>query len=135
MTKRIRTRIATAFGLAAICASFSTGEAMARADTLRELYSALNNCVRAPTRPGGSEITVAFRLKRDGSLIGSPWITYVNVPGDDADRKVFVRHVLSALSSCTPVPITDALGGNIAGRAMMISILHAPTRNGDAHRP
>jgi hypothetical protein len=138
----IRTRAFTALASTAVCACASFGHASAapvRADTLRELYSALNSCVHAPKQSGGSEITVAFRLKRDGSLIGAPWVTYINVPGDDAERKHFVGHVLSALSGCMPLPITDALGGNIAGRAMMISILHAPghgsTRNADAHRP
>jgi hypothetical protein len=142
LINRIRARAVIAFASAAMSACLAVGEASAspaRADTLRELYSTLNSCVRAPKQSGNSEITVAFRLKRDGSLIGSPWITYVNVQGDAAERKLFVGRVLASLSNCMPLSVTNELGSNIAGRAMVISILHRPvhaaTSNGDMHRP
>jgi hypothetical protein len=44
----------------------------APANTLRELYTALGECVKVPGGLPGSEITVVFSLKRDGSLLGKP---------------------------------------------------------------
>ena len=40
------------------------------ANTLRELYTALGECVKVTGGLPGSEITVVFSLKRDGSLLG-----------------------------------------------------------------
>jgi hypothetical protein len=138
-----RTRGLAAYAAAGIALgtlSLSAGAARAEppADTLRELYAALKRCVHVPIEATGSEISVAFRLKRDGSIIGSPWVTYVNASGDDSARKVFVDSVMSGLQDCSPVSITDGLGGAIAGRAMVISILHHTNHNAagnaDPHR-
>jgi hypothetical protein len=120
--------------IASVCTGVASAASDAPADTLRELYTALNSCVHVPKSSADSEITVMFRLKRDGSIIGSPWITYINVPGDETSRKLFTGSVMTALNDCMPIPITDALGGAIAGRAMAISILHRPQSNRDAHR-
>lgn len=136
-------------GLAAIAAAgialgsllLGAGAAWAEppADTLRELYAVLRKCVHVSIESSGSEISVAFRLKRDGSIIGSPWVTYLNATGDEAARKLFVDSVMTTLRECGPVPITDGLGGAIAGRAMVISILnstgHGAVGNSDQHRP
>ena len=65
-------------------------------------------------------ITVGMTLKRDGTMFGQPTITYSKLTGDGDTQKRFVATALAALAACTPVPITDALGGAIAGRRIFI---------------
>ena len=44
----------------------------APANTLRELWSELGLCTKAPSGNAGSELTTIFAVKRDGSLPGKP---------------------------------------------------------------
>ena len=65
-------------------------------------------------------MTVGITLKRDGTIFGQPSITYSKLTGDADAQKRFVASVLASLAACTPVAITDALGGAIAGRRIFI---------------
>jgi hypothetical protein len=93
---------------------------VAPANTLRALFPMLTRCWRAPAGSQGSTITVGLTLKRDGTLFGVPTITYSKLTGDTDTQKRFVAAALAALATCTPVAITDALGGAIAGRRIFI---------------
>lgn len=89
------------------------------ANTLDDLWKALGACARsAKVAPeaAGSEVTVLFTLKRDGSLQGKPRITYARLLGDSVDQQAFVAASLSAIAACFPLPMTAGLGGAIAGR-------------------
>jgi hypothetical protein len=90
------------------------------ANTLRELFPMLTQCWQAPTASEGSQLTVGITLKRDGTMFGQPTITYSKLNGDADTQKRFVAAALAALAACTPVSITDALGGAIAGRRIFI---------------
>jgi hypothetical protein len=92
----------------------------APANTLRELFPMLTRCWRAPPGSEGSTLTVGITLKRDGTMFGLPSITYSKLTGDADAQKRFVASALAALAACTPVAITDALGGAIAGRRIFI---------------
>ena len=49
------------------------------ADTLRDLYPILAACWEVPrglSRTGEAEITTRFALRRDGSIIGTPRVTF-----------------------------------------------------------
>ncbi|SEE30060.1 hypothetical protein SAMN05444161_5367 [Rhizobiales bacterium GAS191] len=96
------------------------------ANTLRELSQAFTHCARLRIQPTGSEITILFSLKRDGSLLGKPRITYSKLKGDSDDQREFVGSALSALSTCFPLNIFDALGGAIAGRPLSIRFIGRP---------
>jgi hypothetical protein len=103
------------------------GEALGQpANTLRELSQALVQCAKIHVPPSGDEITLIFSLKRDGSLLGKPRITYSKLTGDRADQQEFVANTLSALSQCFPLHITDGLGGAIAGRPLSIRFIARP---------
>jgi hypothetical protein len=109
-----------------------TRVATAPADTLAALYPALAACWRPPEglgRPSGGaddiEITARLALRRDGSLIGPPRITYAaGVAGND--RTTLVRGTLDALARCTPVHITPGLGRAIAGRPVALRFVYRP---------
>ncbi|KAA2243956.1 hypothetical protein [Salinarimonas soli] len=88
--------------------------------TLRDLGPALTACWRAPPETDGSEVTVRFSLKRDGSLLGQPRITYSKLVGDSGRQRAFVSAALGALAECLPVRLSESLGGTIAGRPLTI---------------
>lgn len=100
----------------------------APADTLAALYRALAACWSAPDGLGrgrGVEITARLSLRRDGSLIGPPRITYA--AGVAAgQRGALVRATLDALRDCTPARITAGLGRAIAGRPVALRLVYRP---------
>ncbi|TFZ58360.1 MULTISPECIES: hypothetical protein [Methylobacteriaceae] len=106
--------------------------AAAPADTLKALYPALAACWKAPeglSRFERAEITARLSLRRDGSVIGTPQITFAktpfaNTPGDARARDILIRATLDAIARCTPVRLTPALGGAIAGRPLALRFIY-----------
>ena len=120
-----RTRL-IGFCLVLAFAGFTAGPVHAEslpANTLKEMWRALNICLSASRGLEGSEITLVFSLRRDGSMIGKPRISYSKLPGDLTDQKSFVGSVALALSSCMPLRISDGLGGAIAGHPLSIRMV------------
>jgi hypothetical protein len=103
-----------------------TQAASAPANTLSDLWRALSTCIQAPNESVGSELTIVFALKRDGSLLGQPRITHSHLLGDADAQKAFVADAIGAVAKCLPVNITDGLGGAIAGRPLSIRIGRRP---------
>jgi hypothetical protein len=99
----------------------------APANTLRELYTAIGECVKS-ARAGlpGSELTILFSLKRDGSLLGKPRISHAKLLGDSSAQRAFVESVLAAFDKCLPLSITEGLGGAVAGRPMSFRVVSQP---------
>ena len=95
-------------------------------NSLQQLTQVFRQCARIRVDSKGSEITVLFSLKRDGSLLGKPKITYSRLNGRLDDQKGFVAGVLTALSECFPLNISDGLGGAIAGRPLIIRFVGSP---------
>jgi hypothetical protein len=96
------------------------------ANSLHDLWQALGACARrAQVAPqaAGSEITVLFTLKRDGSLQGKPRITYSRLIGDKIDQQAFVAASLSAIAGCFPLLMTEGLGGAVAGRPIRFRLV------------
>ena len=96
------------------------------ANTLSDLWRGLTRCMGAPGDNAGSELTIVFSLKRDGSLLGTPRITHSRLVGDADAQKAFVAVAIGALEKCLPVKITDGLGGAIAGRLLAIRVGRRP---------
>ncbi|MCJ2015441.1 hypothetical protein [Methylobacterium sp. J-076] len=111
---------------AALCAAAPVPPAWcAPADSLAALWRYLGGCATLEgVTPGavGSEVTVLFSLKRDGSLLGQPRITHSRLLGSEADQRAFVGAALGAVSRCLPAEITDGLGGAIAGRPLNLRL-------------
>jgi hypothetical protein len=91
-------------------------------NTLPDLWRELSACVKVPGDGAGSELTIIFALKRDGSLLGKPRITQSHLLGDGDAQNAFVAGAIGALAKCLPISITDDLGGAIAGRPLSIRI-------------
>lgn len=102
----------------------------APADTLSALYPVLAACwtVASPLDgTDGVEITARLSLRRDGSLIGPPRITYA-AGVSDRQRATLVRVTLDALQACTPARISAGLGRAIAGRPVALRLVYRPPR-------
>ena len=96
-------------------------------DTLKALFPALAACWQAPeglAKFERTEITARLSLRRDGSVIGAPRITFSQTPGDARARDILVRATLDAIARCTPVKVTPALGAAIAGRPLALRFIY-----------
>lgn len=111
----------------ALCASAHAMPASsAPADSLAGLWSYLGGCARlegVPPGAAGSEVTVLFSLRRDGSLLGQPRITHSHLIGSGEDQRAFIAASLGAVSRCLPAQITDSLGSAIAGRPLSLRLM------------
>jgi hypothetical protein len=114
--------LCAAIGLIA-CAAVPVHAQDRPANTLQEMWASLETCLSASRGLEGSEITLVFSLRRNGTLIGKPRISYSKLPDDPSAQREFVASVAVALSKCVPLNITDALGGAIAGRPMSIRLV------------
>ena len=99
----------------------------APANTLRELFAELDRCLAGGARAAaGSELTVVFSLRRDGSLLGKPRISFAHLAGSPAEQRDFAQAIAAALGRCLPARITDRLGGAIAGRPIAMRFVIRP---------
>ncbi|MBM6594275.1 hypothetical protein [Microvirga pudoricolor] len=86
------------------------------ANTLQDMRPALWACWQPPEGVSHFQVTVVFTLTRSGSVLGKPRITYSRFSGDADEQRRIMSAILGALDACTPVNVTDSLGGAIAGR-------------------
>ena len=91
------------------------------ANTLMDIRRQFSACLEGTPIETGSVITITFAMKRDGSLLGKPRISYSHFNGDAVARRRFVEDVHHALNSCLPLKITPALGAAIAGQIFFVT--------------
>jgi hypothetical protein len=96
-----------------IATSFSTAAPL---NSMDEVGQALLACWNPPANSKGSSVTLSFSLKRDGTLIGPPQPTDINVPGDEQAKKHFVDAAIAALQSCMPLEFSPTVAQGIGGR-------------------
>lgn len=84
-------------------------------ETMDDVGAALEACWTPPAGTGNGSVTLSFSFKRDGSLIGPPRPTAIDVEGDEQARKAFVDAAIAAVQGCVPLEIAPALAGTIAG--------------------
>jgi hypothetical protein len=75
-----------------------------------------------PLGPAGSQLTIMFMMKSDGSIFGKPRISYSHLEGDEEAKQRFVDDVERAVMACLPFRVTPALGGAIAGRLFSVTL-------------
>lgn len=101
-----------------LCASiFLTAGAVQAAElkSMEEVGAALQACWSPPAGTKSSSVTLSFSFKRDGSLIGTPRATAVNMKGDAKARKAFADTAIEAVQKCTPLQLAPALAQGIGG--------------------
>jgi hypothetical protein len=87
-------------------------------DTINEMFSAIIACWEPPPGTAGMSLTLQFSIRRNGTLIGKPRATYSRLGNDDKLNRAFVASVLEALDKALPLPVSDSMGGAIAGRML-----------------
>jgi hypothetical protein len=121
----IRTVIASSL---TVCASVKAGALQSSLNTIRDVFTALHACWIPPplnvARPGMA-ITVRLSFKRNGEILGKPFITYQSPGATDDERLAYRIAIVAALKRCTPLPFADALGGALAGRPISIRFVDA----------
>jgi hypothetical protein len=107
-------------------------------NTLNDLFAALRACWVPPplaeARPG-MEISVRLSFTRKGEIMGEPLFTFVTAGVSAEHRGIYQRAVAAALSRCAPLPLTDGLGGAIAGRPISIRFIDQRNQRGAGARP
>ena len=91
-------------------------------DSVREIRARLRACWISPQMHTTTQVTVRLSLKRNGEILGQPLISYQS-PGASEDERMALRSaVAAALARCAPLPISETLGGILAGRPIVVKL-------------
>jgi hypothetical protein len=91
--------------------------------TIRAMFDALRACWVPPQQEqarAGMQMSVRFALKRSGEIIATPRVTYVSPGAPPEARETYLNAITAALERCTPLHLTDGLGGAVAGRPIAV---------------
>jgi hypothetical protein len=92
-------------------------------DTIRAMFDALRACWVPPQQEqarAGMQMSVRFALKRSGEIIATPRVTYVSPDAPPETRETYHNAITAALERCTPLHLTEGLGGAVAGRPIAV---------------
>jgi hypothetical protein len=91
--------------------------------SIRDMFAALRGCWIPPDDDqarSGMQMSVRFAFKRNGEIIAPPRVTYTTPDASPEARETYHHAIMAALQRCTPLPLSDGLGGAIAGRPIAI---------------
>jgi len=89
-------------------------------NTLDDIREAIRGCWKWPPISEiqtGMELTVLLSFKRNGEIFGAR-ITHETPHVSPKERAIYHGVLLDALKLCSPLPVSDSLGGAIAGKPM-----------------
>jgi hypothetical protein len=84
-------------------------------NSMDDVGAAIRASWTPPANAGNSTVTLSFTFRRNGTLIGSPKPTAINVAGDDKARQSFVDAAIAAVEHCLPLSFSPALAQGIPG--------------------
>jgi hypothetical protein len=61
------------------------------------------------------DITVMLSFRRNGEIFGGQ-VTYQSPNVSEQERAVYAAALAATIKRCSPLPLSDSLGGAIAGR-------------------
>jgi hypothetical protein len=94
-------------------------------DRLNEIAPVLSKCLKLPEdrmRPG-MQVTMRLGFSKAGKVLGTPRFTYITHEAPESVRTAYRSAATEMLDRCQPLPLTAGLGGAIAGRPFVISIV------------
>jgi hypothetical protein len=94
-------------------------------DRLDEIAPLLSKCLEPPPdgeSQTGMELALRFAFKRNGELLADPRFTYTTHGAPEHMKAAWHAAALEMLRRCAPLPITEKLGGAIAGRPLVVAI-------------
>jgi hypothetical protein len=121
--------IAVAFGaIASISASAQNPQTEHPINSVREIKASLGACWVSPEMRAPAQVTVRLSLNRNGEIIGRPLVTHQNPNLSEDERAALHAAVATTLARCSPLPISDTLGGIIAGHPINVRLGEGWTR-------
>ena len=89
-------------------------------NTIAEVGAALQRCWRPPA---SNMPRTGMQITYRAAFTGKPIITFESPDASDDERLRYRISVAEALTRCTPLPFTEALGNAIAGRPISIRLI------------
>ena len=89
-----------------------------RLNTIKDLQDAIKGCWVWPAAADittGMDITVMLSFRRNGEIFGGQ-VTYQSPNVSEQERAVYAAALAATINRCSPLPLSDSLGGAIAGR-------------------
>jgi hypothetical protein len=95
-------------------------------DRLNDIAPTLSKCLQLPpqdmARPG-MQVTMRLGFSKSGKVLGTPRFTYITHEAPEGVRTAYRSAATDMLDRCQPLPLSAGLGGAIAGRPFVISII------------
>jgi hypothetical protein len=94
-------------------------------DRLKDIGPVLSKCLQLPqdlARPG-MQVTMRLGFSKAGKVLGAPRFTYITHEAPEDVRTAYRSAANDMLDRCQPLPLSAGLGGAIAGRPVVISIV------------
>jgi hypothetical protein len=95
-------------------------------DSLKDIAPTLSKCLQLPpqdmARPG-MQVTMRLGFSKSGKVLGTPRFTYITHEAPEGVRTAYRSAATDMLDRCQPLPLSAGLGGAIAGRPFIISII------------
>ena len=98
----------------------------APANSLPELKAELYSCLNLPTAAPRFEVTIAFKIGNDGSLLEKPTVSDATFLDGPRTRDELTAGVIAAFQRCLPLSVSKGLGAAVAGKLILLRIIHRP---------
>jgi hypothetical protein len=123
--RRFAGLLALSGALLLVLAPSSAADPLANAD---DIGRALLACWKPPAGSEGSFVTLSFSFRRDGTLIGRPRPTVIDVAGDGEARRRFVDAAVAAIEGCVPLEFAPGFAAGVGGQVFTIRLSGPDTR-------
>jgi hypothetical protein len=110
----------------ATAAEFEAGRGIAPKgplNTLKDIGDAVGGCWKWPPLSevqSGMELTIRLSFKRNGEIFGAR-LSYQKRDVPAEEKALYYAALLDALKLCSPLPVSETLGGAIAGRPFIFT--------------
>ncbi|MGL4729679.1 MAG: hypothetical protein ACRCWO_13095 [Bosea sp. (in: a-proteobacteria)] len=104
-------------------AAARTDASAAQINTISGIGPAVARCWQPPAtllEQSDSGFTLRFSLRRNGTVIAAPRVTWRSGKPDAVSEQQLVETGLAALRQCAPLPLSPGLGAAIAGRPISL---------------
>ena len=94
-------------------------------NTIKDVQDAIRKCWIWPSAADigpGMEITVLLSFRRNGEIFGGR-ITHQAPDVSDTVKAAYYAALAATIRRCSPLPVTDSLGGAIAGRPFIFRFI------------
>jgi hypothetical protein len=87
-------------------------------NTIKDVQDAIKKCWIWPAAADlttGMDITIMLSFRRNGEIFGGR-MTYQTPNVSEQERAIYFAALAATIKRCSPLPLSDSLGGAIAGR-------------------